>query len=377
MSSDSISPGDRPMRVGVIGTGMMGIEHITNVIALDGAELAAVCDSWEPSLDAAQCQLARSGLDPAPAFGDHHELLDAGLCDAVVVATPNHLHTDIVLDVASAGLPQLVEKPLATTLDDCRRIIGGVEALGPDAPLVWVGLEYRYMAPVTALIEQAHAGTIGTVRMLAMREHRFPFHPKVRDWNRFNCNTGGTLVEKCCHFFDLMRVIARSEPVRVMASGSQDLNHLDERYGGDTPDILDNAFVIVDFASGARALLDLCMFADATRNQEEISVVGDDGKLEALIPDDVVRTGVRGRDWIGNVHEQTVSSTAPVVGHHHGSSFIELERFRDAVQASAPAECTLADGLWSVAIGRAAHLSIDKGRPVQMSELLTPAELSR
>ena len=377
MSSGSISPGDRPVRVGVIGTGMMGIEHIANVIALDGAELAAVCDNWEPSLKTAQHELASSGLDPVPAYGNHHELLDAGLCDAVVVATPNHLHTDIVLDVASAGLPQLVEKPLATTLDDCRRIIGGVEALGPDAPLVWVGLEYRYMAPVAALIEQAHAGTIGAVRMVAMREHRFPFQPKVRDWNRFNCNTGGTLVEKCCHFFDLMRVITRSQPVRVMASGSQDLNHLDERYGGETPDILDNAFVIVDFASGARALLDLCMFADATRNQEEISVVGDGGKLEALIPDDVVRTGVRGRDWIGNVHEQTVSSTAPVVGHHHGSSFIELERFCDAVRDSAPAECTLNDGLWSVAIGRAAHMSIDEGRPVEMSELLTPAELSR
>ena len=366
-----------PMRFGVIGTGMMGIEHIANVIALDGAEVSALCDNWEPSLKAAQHELACHGLDPVPEFENHQDLLDAGLCDAVVVATPNHLHTDIVLDTAAAGVPQLVEKPLATTLDDCRRIIDGVGALGADAPLVWVGLEYRYMAPVAALISQAHAGAVGQIRMVAIREHRFPFQPKVRDWNRFNRNTGGTLVEKCCHFFDLMRVIVPSEPVRVMASGAQDLNHLDERYGDETPDILDNAFVIVDFASGARALLDLCMFADATRNQEELSVVGDDGKLEALIPDDVLRIGVRERDWIGNVTEQQIASTAPVTGHHHGSSYIELERFRDAVLTSSPAECTLADGLWSVAIGRAAHISIDEGRPVQMSELLTPAELGQ
>ena len=366
-----------PMRFGVIGTGMMGIEHIANVIALDGAEVSALCDNWEPSLKAAQHELACHGLDPVPEFENHQDLLDAGLCDAVVVATPNHLHTDIVLDVAAAGVPQLVEKPLATTLDDCRCIIDGVGALGADAPLVWVGLEYRYMAPVAALISQAHAGAVGQIRMVAIREHRFPFQPKVRDWNRFNRNTGGTLVEKCCHFFDLMRVIVPSDPVRVMASGAQDLNHLDERYGDETPDILDNAFVIVDFASGARALLDLCMFADATRNQEELSVVGDDGKLEALIPDDVLRIGVRERDWIGNVTEQQIASTAPVTGHHHGSSYIELERFRDAVLTSSPAECTLADGLWSVAIGRAAHISIDEGRPVQMSELLTPAELGQ
>ena len=364
------------MRFGVIGTGMMGIEHIANLIALDGAEVAAVCDNWEPSLKAAQHELACSGLDPVPTFENQRDLLDAGLCDAVVVATPNHLHTDIVLDVASAGIPQLVEKPLATTLDDCRRIIDGIVALGAAAPLVWVGLEYRYMAPVAALIEQAHAGTVGTIRMVAIREHRFPFQPKVGDWNRFNRNTGGTLVEKCCHFFDLMRVLVPSEPVRVMASGAQDLNHLDERYCGETPDILDNAFVIVDFASGARALLDLCMFADATRNQEELSVVGDDGKLEALIPDDVVRIGTRGRHSIGNVEERNVRTSAPVVGSHHGSSFVELQRFRDAVNAGTPAECTPADGLWSVAIGHAAHLSIDEGRPVQMSELLTPEELA-
>ena len=364
------------MRFGVIGTGMMGVEHLANVIALDGAEVAALCDTWEPSLKAAQHELTCSGLDPVPCFDDHRQLLDAGLCDAVVVATPNHLHTDIVLDVAATGMPQLVEKPLATTLDDCRRIIDGVGALGPDAPLVWVGLEYRYMAPVAALIEQAHAGVVGRIAMVSMREHRFPFQPKVRDWNRFNRNTGGTLVEKCCHFFDLMRLIVGDEPVRVMASGAQSLNHLDERYGGETPDILDNAFVIVDFASGARALLDLCMFADATRNQEELSVIGESGKLEALIPDDLLRIGVRGHDRIGNVTERQVASTAPVTGHHHGSSYIELERFRDAVLTSSPAECTLADGLWSVAIGRAAHISIDEGRPVQMSELLTAEELA-
>ena len=367
----------RPMRFGIIGTGMMGREHIANLIALEGAEVAAICDDWQPSLDSAQCELARHGLNPAPTFGDHQALLDADLCDAVVVATPNHLHTAIVLDVAAAGVPQLVEKPLATTLEDCHRIIDGVAKLGPGAPLVWVGLEYRYMAPVAALIEQAHAGVVGCIKMVAIREHRFPFQPKVRDWNRFNRNTGGTLVEKCCHFFDLMRLIVGSEPVRVLASGAQDVNHLNERYCGQRPDILDNAFVIVEFASGVRALLDLCMFAEATRNQEEISVVGELGKLEALIPDDVLRIGLRERDRIGNVTEQPVTTTAPVAGLHHGSSYLELERFRDAAFASKPAECNLTDGMWSVAIGRAAHISIDEGRPVDMSELLTPTELAK
>ena len=69
--------------------------------------------------------------------------------------------------------------------------------------------------------------------------------------------TGGTLVEKCSHFFDLMRRILRAEPTRVMATGAQDVNHLE------SADVIDNAFVLVDFEGGRRACLELCMFAEA------------------------------------------------------------------------------------------------------------------
>ena len=100
--------------------------------------------------------------------------------------------------------------------------------------------------------------------MLHIRERRWPFLPKVGDWNRFARNTGGTMVEKCCHFFDLMRLITGDELVRVYGSGAQDVNHLEERYGGAARDIIDNAFVTVYFAGGDRALLDLCMFAEAS-----------------------------------------------------------------------------------------------------------------
>jgi predicted dehydrogenase len=120
--------------------------------------------------------------------------------------------------------------------------------------------------------------------MISIREHRYPFLKKVGDWNRFNANTGGTLVEKCCHFFDLMRLLAKSGAVRVYASGAMDVNFRDERYDGRTPDIIDNAFVIVDFANGMRAMLDLCMFAEGSYWQEQISVVGDVARVDALIP---------------------------------------------------------------------------------------------
>ena len=209
--------------------------------------------------------------------------------------------------------------------------------------------------------------------MIAIREHRFPFLEKVGDWNRFSRNTGGTLVEKCCHFFDLMNLIANSEPLRVFASGGQDVNHLDETYHGERSDILDNAFVVIDYASGARAMLDLCMFADATHNQEEVSVVGAKGKVEALIPENVVRLGRRGEHWIGGVEQVPV---APIdvghVGHHHGSSFVQHQRFLRMIEEGTEPEVSLEAALLSVAVGVAAHRSIDEARPVTVDEVLAP-----
>ena len=120
--------------------------------------------------------------------------------------------------------------------------------------------------------------------MLTVREHRYPFLQKVGDWNRFSQNTGGTLVEKCCHFFDLMRFIMKANPVRLFASGSMNHNHRDEIYDGRVPDILDNAYVVLDFPDRRRAMLELCMFAEASEYQEEIIAVSPRGKITCRVP---------------------------------------------------------------------------------------------
>ena len=95
------------------------------------------------------------------------------------------------------------------------------------------------MPPVKKMIKAIHNNKIGDLKMLSIREHRFPFLKKINDWNRFSINSGGTLVEKCCHFFDLMRLIIKSEPEKIYASGKQDVNHLNEDYNGKKPDIID------------------------------------------------------------------------------------------------------------------------------------------
>ena len=228
------------------------------------------------------------------------------------------------------------------------------------------------MPPAVEFIDEIHSGRIGALRMLSIREHRFPFLKKVGDWNRFSQNTGGTMVEKCCHFFDLMRFIIRSEPVRVYCSGAMDVNHVDESYQGRRPDIIDNSYTTVEFANGVRAMLDLCMFAEGAENQEEITAVGDKARLDVLIPEGAVvyspRVGFRNPKQVER-RVVDVDATALAAGTHHGSTFYQHQKFIAAVRGEGPVEVSAHDGLMAVAIGTAAEMSAREGRVVEMTEL--------
>jgi len=218
--------------------------------------------------------------------------------------------------------------------------------------------------------------------MLTIREHRFPFLKKVGDWNRFNRTSGGTLVEKCCHFFDLMRLVAGCDPLRVMASGGQAVNHLDEEIAGRTPDIWDHAYVIVDFASGMRAMLELCMFAEGSRYQEEISAVGPLGKIECLVPGPgrfwpahlgqapVPRVVVSPRQPAGPEElEVPVDPALLAAGDHNGSTFYQHQGFARAARGLQTPEVSLTDGWWAAAIGMAAQQSAATGEAVHFTRL--------
>jgi myo-inositol 2-dehydrogenase / D-chiro-inositol 1-dehydrogenase len=362
------------LRYGLIGAGMMGREHVRNIALLKGATVAAISDPDVGSRnDSARAVQAAFGKPPA-IYKSHRDLLDKGEVDALVIASPNDTHKAVLADIFAAkrALPVLVEKPVCTSKRDCDwlRKAGAAHK----AP-IWVAMEYRYMPPVQELIKAIVKGRTGPLTMLAIREHRFPFLEKVGDWNRFNARTGGTLVEKCCHFFDLMRLILQDEPMRVFASGGVDVNHRDERYGGATPDILDNAYVVVDFASGKRALLDLCMFAEGSYWQEIITATGAKGRAEIFIPGPA-------RFWPGGAERHSeieisprkpkgpvrravpVDETILKAGDHHGSTFYQHQGFQKAVAKGAPVEVTLEDGLKAVMIGLAAEQSARSGKAV-------------
>lgn len=358
------------MRYGLVGAGMMAQEHMRNLALIEGAEVTALADPDEGM------RTLSAGMAPgARVFSDYKDMLSAELCDAYLIAGPNDLHHAMMIDVMATGKPILCEKPLCTTSADCRDLIARAE--GRAAP-IWVAMEYRFMPPAQRLLAEVQGGTVGTPRMFAIREHRFPFLPKVGDWNRFSARTGGTLVEKCCHFWDLMRLVLQSDPVRVYASAAMDVNHREERYEGRTPDIIDNAFAVVDFASGARAMLDLCMFAEGSRWQELLTVTGEKARVEARVPgpgrfapegaehhaEIVVSDRASKRETVERIEVDEVILKA---GDHHGSTFYQHQKFFDLIKSGKGApEVSLEDGFWSVLVGEAAEQSAREGRAIDL-----------
>ena len=159
------------LHYGLIGCGMMGHEHIQNIALLDDTEISVI---YEP--DPEMCAFALKTVPTTKIVNSLKELLDHNPLDCLVVVSPNYCHMGQLKEIAhTRPLPILCEKPLYT---DPRDLIDAEDFSKNYKALAWVAMEYRYMPPVAAFIDLAKK-TTGGVKMLTIREHRFPFLPKI------------------------------------------------------------------------------------------------------------------------------------------------------------------------------------------------------
>ena len=151
------------IRYGIIGCGSMGREHIENLRAMGGAVVTAVSDPTAGSREQAAVLLEGQ----VKLFERHGDLLASGLCDAVVVASPNFTHIEVMRDALATELHILVEKPLVTRIADGIELMRRAEGR---RGIVWVAQEYRYMPPVAEMIRIAHQGGVGRIQQVADRK---------------------------------------------------------------------------------------------------------------------------------------------------------------------------------------------------------------
>ena len=191
----------------LIGAGINGQEHL-RVTYLEGrAAIHGVYDPNPRSVVAAQTIQSQFAPNrPLVVYDSLEAACNDPAVDGLIIATPNYTHIDVLEVATRSGKHIFLEKPMATTLTDAAKIVRMTQAY---PAVLQVGLQYRYKAVyVEAIHEALERKSIGEVKTIHLLEHRIPFLDKVKQWNKFERYSGGTLVEKCCHYFDLINLFA-------------------------------------------------------------------------------------------------------------------------------------------------------------------------
>jgi len=187
------------IRVGVIGTGGIGSDHIRRLRGvLSGVTVVAVSDP-----DSQRATASIEGLEGASVVGDGFELIHRSEVDAVVIASPGFTHAEFVTTCLALGKPVFCEKPLAITADDAWKVVQAEVAVG--RRLVQVGFMRRYDASYQALKATLASGVIGE-SLIIHAAHRNPEVPDT--WT-----TELTIKDSSVHDADIMRYLTGEEIV--------------------------------------------------------------------------------------------------------------------------------------------------------------------
>ncbi|HEX6558036.1 MAG TPA: Gfo/Idh/MocA family oxidoreductase [Longimicrobiales bacterium] len=203
--------------IAVIGLGRQGRAIIDELRKLDAVTVAAVCDILPARL--------QSGSERAPAaaaFADYHELLAKGSVEAVVVATPTHLHRDIALAALSAGKHVYCEAPLAATIEDCNAI---AQAASGSPNLVFQTGIYGRANPIYQRARLlARSDSLRDMVSLYAQSHRKTTWrvpgAEALNWRLDPAVSIGLAGEEGTHQFDVAAWLRNKYPVRIAGNGA-------------------------------------------------------------------------------------------------------------------------------------------------------------
>jgi myo-inositol 2-dehydrogenase/D-chiro-inositol 1-dehydrogenase len=153
---------DMAVRVGVIGAGIMGADHVTTLHRyVAGATVSMIAD-----VDPSRAQATGAGVPEIRVTEDAFALIDDPSVDAVVIASHDATHADLTIAAIRAGKPVMCEKPLAPTVDECSRVVEAESAAVGGTPLVSVGFMRRFDPAYSELKSALRAGACGTPLLL-------------------------------------------------------------------------------------------------------------------------------------------------------------------------------------------------------------------
>lgn len=203
------------MRVAVIGVGSMGFNHLRVYSELEGVQLAGVSDVSPERLKAIADRFAVS------TYSNYRELFEKEKPEAVSITVPTSDHEEVATFALKAGAHILVEKPIAATVDEGKRII----ALAKETKRqLMIGHIIRFNPAIQSLKNRLDNGDLGRIFQIFCRRAG-PFPARIRDV--------GVVIDLAPHDVDIMRFLTGLNPIRVYAETEQHIhtNHEDLLFG--------------------------------------------------------------------------------------------------------------------------------------------------
>jgi len=243
-----MSEGQRPLRAGVVGLGMMGRNHVRVWDeSIDGVQLVAVADPDPAAVERATTGRRAHGYeDPLRMFAEEE-------LDLVSIVAPTSLHLPVTLAALGAGANVLVEKPIAATREEATSMI---EAAATAGRMLTVGHIERFNPAIRELHRRLDAGELGRIFQISATRLG-PFPARIRDV--------GVVVDLAPHDLDVMRYLVASEPIRIYAEAER-------RIHTDHEDLFNG---IIKFENGVVGILNI-NWLTATKRRT-LTVTGERG----------------------------------------------------------------------------------------------------
>lgn len=319
------------LNIGVIGLGEIGAMHCETLAQIDRANLVAVAD-----IDSARLNQIASQTKATP-YQDYQALLAHEGLEAVIIATPDQLHTEPCLHAAQAGKHILVEKPIATTVADAEAMLAAVEAAGVQ---LMVGFTVRFFPQYIYAKQAVTNGDLGDlVSIFARRTNLITQQERIK-------GRTGVLFFLGVHDFDAMRWIVGSEPESIYTESATSVSL---RYP-----VENETFSVIRFKNGVVGCAHIGWFLP------EKHAAGFDFKLDVtgaagILNLDMERQGVA-------VHAQQGTRypymAAPLLA--------EDKAFVEAILDEQPVPVSGQDGLVALKMVLAALESLESRQPVRL-----------
>ncbi len=394
-------------KIALVGIGSRAVWCFGELLKNDPrAKIAAFCDPNRRRREAGAREL---GLENVAFYDSIEALIAAGeKIDAAVITTPDYTHADCAVAALNAGIPVLIDKPLATTVEGCRRII---EAAERNHSFALIGFNLRHHPVVKRMKKVIDSGVLGKIFLVENREFYDGGRTYMARWNRLYGKSGGLWIHKGSHDFDLFNYfLGFPKPVKVSAFAGinvlnpegipfelkpgvpvgPDCSHCayaaicpdiraennemwDDRASGEDgyrkdlciytsdKDTHDNGFALVEYANGVRASHMECFITSIS--DRLYTIAGDRGQLEASLTDH--RVVVRPR-WSKEVITYEIPAET---GCHQGADPGLVDEFLRILHGEVEGGATTAQGMLATAIGQAAEISRRENRTVLLKEL--------